>query len=123
MTTDVHSKPSPAAASAAPRVLAFALLASALCCLAGMVVLAGTACSALFGAGSSFGLFEFVLAGGSALAFAVLGAVIVAYQPGNRIGWLCSAIGVTFALALFGDEYADCAIAEEATVPAASFTR
>jgi hypothetical protein len=120
MITDVHNKPSPTATSAVRRVLAFALLASALCCLVGMVVLATTTCSALLGVGSSFGLFEFVLAGGSALAFALLGAVIVAYQPRNRIGWLCSAIGVTFALALFGDEYADCAISGGATLPAAA---
>ena len=76
MTTDESNKQPPCQTYHAPRVLAFAMLAVTLLCLAGMVTLAGTACSALFGVGSSDSLFEFVLAGGSALAFAVLGAVI-----------------------------------------------
>jgi hypothetical protein len=96
------------------------MLALALFCLAGMVVMAGTACSALFGFGSTLSLFEFVLAGGSALAFAALGAVIAAYRPGNRIGWLCGAIGVSFAFAQFGGSYANCAISGDAALPAAS---
>ena len=78
-----------------------------------------TACSTLFGFGSTLSLFEFVLAGGSALAFAVLGAVIIAYQPDNRIGWLCGAIGVSFAFAQFGGSYANCAISGDAALPAA----
>jgi hypothetical protein len=32
------------------------------------------------------------------LAFATVGAVILARRPGNRIGWLCWAIGFTFTL-------------------------
>jgi hypothetical protein len=32
------------------------------------------------------------------LAFATVGAMILARRPGNRIGWLCWAIGFTFTL-------------------------
>ena len=86
MTTDADNKPPPRKTYDVPRVLAFAMLAVALSCLAGMTVLVRTVCSTLFGFGSTLSLFEFILAGGSALAFAALGAVIVAYRPGNRIG-------------------------------------
>jgi hypothetical protein len=95
------------------------MLAVALSCLAGMTVLVRTVCSTLFGFGSTLSLFEFILAGGSALAFAALGAVIVAYRPGNRIGWLCGAIGVSFAFAQFGGSYANCAISGDAALPGA----
>jgi hypothetical protein len=37
-------------------------------------------------------------------AFATVGAVIVARRPGNRIGWLCWAIGFTITVALWGSK-------------------
>jgi len=36
------------------------------------------------------------------LAFATVGAVIITRRTGNRIGWLCWAIGFTFILSFFG---------------------
>jgi uncharacterized membrane protein YhaH (DUF805 family) len=36
------------------------------------------------------------------LAFATVGAVIITRRVGNRIGWLCWAIGFTFILSFFG---------------------
>jgi hypothetical protein len=36
------------------------------------------------------------------LAFATVGAVIITRRAGNRIGWLCWAIGFTFILSFFG---------------------
>jgi hypothetical protein len=38
------------------------------------------------------------------LAFATVGAVILARRPGNRIGWLCWAIGFTFTVSLWGSK-------------------
>jgi hypothetical protein len=38
------------------------------------------------------------------LAFASVGAVIVARRPGNRIGWLCWAIGFTITVASWGSK-------------------
>ena len=38
------------------------------------------------------------------LAFATVGAVIIARRPGNRIGWLCWAIGFTITLGLLGSK-------------------
>jgi hypothetical protein len=38
------------------------------------------------------------------LAFATVGAVIIARRVGNRIGWLCWAIGFTFILSFFGSK-------------------
>lgn len=86
------------------------MLASSLASLAGMVALVGTRCSAIFGFADALSLPEFVLAAGSALAFSLLGALIIAYQPGNRVGWLCGAIGVMFALAQFAGAYDDLVI-------------
>jgi hypothetical protein len=116
MLTEVHNRPRPEA-STASRVFALGMFAAAVFCLAGVFVLATTACSTLFGFGSTLSLYEFLLAGGSALAFATLGAVIAAYQPGNRIGWMCGAIGVSFAFAQFGGSYANCTISGDAPLP------
>jgi MFS family permease len=118
MLTEVHNRPSPDA-STASRVFALGMFAVALFCLGGVFVLATTACSTLFGFGSTLSLYEILLAGGSALTFATLGAVIAAYQPGNRIGWICGAIGVSFAFAQFGGSYANCTISGGAALPAA----
>jgi hypothetical protein len=38
------------------------------------------------------------------LTFATVGAVILARRPGNRIGWLCWAIGFTFTVSLWGSK-------------------
>jgi hypothetical protein len=38
------------------------------------------------------------------LAFATVGAVIVARRPGNRIGWLCWAIGFAITVAFWGSK-------------------
>jgi hypothetical protein len=38
------------------------------------------------------------------LAFATVGAVILARRPGNRIGWLCWAIGFTLTVAFWGSK-------------------
>jgi hypothetical protein len=38
------------------------------------------------------------------LAFATVGAVIITRRPGNRIGWLCWAIGFTLILSFFGSK-------------------
>ena len=38
------------------------------------------------------------------LAFATVGAVILARRPGNRIGWLCWAIGFGITVSIFGSK-------------------
>ena len=47
-------------------------------------------------------LFERVIGG----AFPTVGAVIVAHQPGNRIGWLCCTVGLLVGPAFFAQDYA-----------------
>jgi hypothetical protein len=47
-------------------------------------------------------LFEGVIGG----AFPTVGAVIVAHQPRNRIGWLCCAVGLLVGPAFFAQDYA-----------------
>jgi hypothetical protein len=39
-------------------------------------------------------------------AYPTVGAVIVARQPGNRVGWLCCAVGLLLGPAFFGQDYA-----------------
>jgi hypothetical protein len=39
-------------------------------------------------------------------AYPTVGAVLVARQPGNRIGWLCCGIGLLLGPAYFGQDYA-----------------
>jgi hypothetical protein len=52
-----------------------------------------------------------------ALAFPVIGAVIATRRPGNRIGWIFVAVGVSFAAATLSSEYASYAlITREGTV-------
>ena len=43
--------------------------------------------------------------------------LIIAFRPGNRIGWLCGAIGVTFSFAQCTGVYADCAISGATALP------
>ena len=47
-------------------------------------------------------LFERVIGG----AFPTVGAVIVAHQPRNRIGWLCCTVGLLVGPAFFAQDYA-----------------
>jgi hypothetical protein len=44
-------------------------------------------------------------------AYPTVGAVIVARRPGNRIGWLCCAVGLLLGPAFFGQDYAWYALA------------
>jgi hypothetical protein len=118
MTNSARRTAEPEPTRRATQILALFVLASSLVFLAGMAVLTGTRCTTIFGYGSSLSLPEMVLSAGSALAFALLGALIIAYQPDNRIGWLCGAVGVTFALAQFAGTYANCAISGDAVLPA-----
>ena len=41
---------------------------------------------------------------GAFLAFATVGAVVFARRPGNRIGWLCRAIGFNLTVAFWGSK-------------------
>ncbi len=96
------------------RFLALALLVATLLSLAGVLVLHVAGCSNSAG---GFSLYETILTVGSALGFALLGALIVFYRPGNRIGWLCSVIGFTFLLGYFSAYFADCGIAGVVATP------
>ncbi len=120
MTTDAHRMAEPKPSIRAFQILALCLLASTSVFLVSMVALVGTRCTTILGSGGSLSLSEFVLAAGSALAFSLLGALIIAFQPGNRIGRLCGAIGVTFSLAQCTGAYADCAISGATALPAVS---
>jgi hypothetical protein len=46
-------------------------------------------------------------------AYPTVGAVIVARQPGNRVGWLCCAVGLLLGPAFFGQDYAWYALVHE----------
>jgi hypothetical protein len=96
MTPSTRTTPDLKPTRCAPSILALFVLASSLALLVGIVVLIGTRCSAIFGFADALSLPELALAAGSALAFSLLGALIIAYQPGNRIGWLCGAIAAQF---------------------------
>ncbi|WP_172875930.1 sensor histidine kinase [Micromonospora inositola] len=66
--------------------------------------------------------FVYVLPGLAPVAYAVVGAVIVHHQRGNRIGWLLCAGSIPFALLNTGSEYAYRAvIGESASLPAVTF--
>ena len=96
------------------RILALALLIATLLTLGGVLVLNASACSSVIG---GFSLFEAILITGSALGFALLGALIVFNQPDNRIGWLSSAIGFTFLFAYLSSYSANCGIAGMLATP------
>src|SRR2546430_13920929 len=56
------------------------------------------------------------------LAFPVIGAVIATRRPGNRIGWIFVAVGVSFAVASLSSEYASYAlITRRGAVPFGGF--
>jgi hypothetical protein len=59
---------------------------------------------------------------GPAIAFAVIGALILTRQPGNRIGWLFCALGLSVSLPAALDAYALYALTArpEAALPAAT---
>jgi hypothetical protein len=46
-------------------------------------------------------------------AYPTVGAVIVARQPRNRVGWLCCAVGLLLGPAFFGQDYAWYALVDE----------
>jgi hypothetical protein len=50
-------------------------------------------------------------------AYPTVGAVIVARQPHNRIGWLCCAVGFLLGPAFFGQDYAWYALLHEPGLP------
>jgi zinc transporter ZupT len=50
-------------------------------------------------------------------AYPTVGAVIVARQPHNRIGWLCCAVGLLLGPAFFGQDYAWYALLHEPGLP------
>jgi hypothetical protein len=47
------------------------------------------------------------------LAFVTVGAVVISRRPGNVIGWLCCAIGLTQILAGFGGKSAQAVLADD----------
>src|SRR2546423_586983 len=56
------------------------------------------------------------------LAFPVIGAVIATRRPGNWIGWIFVAVGVSFAVATLSSEYASYAlITRRGAVPFGAF--
>jgi hypothetical protein len=50
-------------------------------------------------------------------AFPTVGAVIVARQPHNRVGWLCCAVGFLLGPAFIGQDYAWYALLHEPGLP------
>jgi hypothetical protein len=52
--------------------------------------------------------------------FATVGAVLASRRPGNAVGWLCSAIGLTAFLGGFSESYGVYAAAHPGTLPAAA---
>jgi len=47
------------------------------------------------------------------LAFATVGAVILARRPGNRIGWLCWAIGFGITVSFWGSKQVWAVLADQ----------
>jgi signal transduction histidine kinase len=58
-----------------------------------------------------------------ALAFALVGAMIVARRPGNRIGWVACGIGLLTALYEFGIGYATFGTYVDRSLPALDFVK
>ena len=79
-----------------------------------LLVAEGNAGLALSGeTGAGLGLSEEVLSRLAFIPFGIVGAVIVARQPGNTIGWLCCAIGLGTSLFQFMEDYAFNALARD----------
>jgi hypothetical protein len=57
----------------------------------------------------------------SGMAFSTLGILIFAYQPHNRIGWLCLWIGIGLPSVSAIDIYANCGIAGQITAPGLAY--
>ncbi len=92
--------------------LAWFLLAFTISCLAGILVLESLGCRFLIDPSShapaqAYGLF---MIPANALAFSLLGTLIITYRPGNRIGWLASLFGAGFMLAMFTESYGGCSL-------------
>jgi hypothetical protein len=58
---------------------------------------------------------------GSGLGFALLGALIVSFHSDNRIGWLCSVIGVDLTLMIFTLSYAESGVVGGLPLPGLPF--
>jgi two-component system, NarL family, sensor kinase len=52
------------------------------------------------------------------LAFATVGAVILARRPGNRIGWLCWATGFAITVSFWGSQPVGAVLADQGRSPA-----
>jgi signal transduction histidine kinase len=56
------------------------------------------------------------------LAYTTIGALIAARHPGNPIGWILTALGLNYAIAFFGSEYAILGLhTAPGSLPAATF--
>ena len=72
-------------------------------------------------AGSSNESIASVAVLGSGLGFALLGVLIVSFHAGNRIGWLCSVIGVNLTLMIFTLSYTESGVVGGLHVPGLPF--
>jgi hypothetical protein len=86
------------------RVVAAAVLAAYLACLAALATMHAIAGG--LGEDSVSLAISDLLWVSPFLPFPVVGALILARRPHNRIGWLLSAIGLSLGIGLVGDEYA-----------------
>ncbi|MCB0163280.1 MAG: histidine kinase dimerization/phosphoacceptor domain-containing protein, partial [Anaerolineae bacterium] len=99
------------------RWLTIALLLVALIPLLVMVSLILAGCAA-------FAYLEVTgisIASASSLAFSILGVLIFAYQPYNRIGWLCLWIGIGLLGVGATDLYASCGLAGHIAAPGSAY--
>jgi hypothetical protein len=55
------------------------------------------------------------------LSFATVGALVGSRRPGNAVGWICCAIGLSVALAVAPLEYVRYAVAHPGSLPAAAW--
>ena len=92
--------------------LAWALWAASLAVLAGAVALETANRHAPADANELSLLLVF-------LCFATVGAVLASRRPGNAVGWICSAIGLTAFLGGLSESYAAYAVAHPGTLPGA----
>ncbi|MCB0197882.1 MAG: hypothetical protein KDJ65_38410, partial [Anaerolineae bacterium] len=99
------------------RWLTIALLLVALIPLLVMASLILAGCAA-FAYLEVTGIF---IASASSLAFSILGVLIFAYQPYNRIGWLCLWIGIGLLGVGATDLYASCGLAGHIAAPGSAY--